>query len=118
MDEKDAAGGAPPTPQYHLKLDDPDLLVFVRHMANRVWRGIAPQLPAEARSAGTYLTMRRAIEEELREHVVGMDLCGLAAVCAESEEYDPWPVAETLPSGLIEPHVEPHVKPHDETQTA
>ena len=103
MDEKEAAGGVSPIRQYHLKLDDPDLLVFVRHVTNRAWRGIAPQLPAEARSAETYLTKRRAIEEELREHVVGMDLCGLSTVCVESEEYDPWPEAGNLPSGLIEP---------------
>jgi hypothetical protein len=102
MEEVEAHGEASPTQQYHLKLDDPDLLVFVRHLTNRVWRGLAPQLPAEARSPGTYLTMRRTIEEELREHVIGMDLCGLAVTCSLSEEYDPWPEADELPSGLVD----------------
>ena len=103
MDESESADRETPIRQYHLKLDDPDLLVFVRHLTNRTWRGIAPQLPAEGRSAETYLAMRTASEEELREHVVGMDLCGLAGVCLESEEYDPWPEATDAASSLHEP---------------
>lgn len=101
IEEIDIHGEATPIRQYHLKLDDPDLLAFVRHVTNRVWKGLAPRLPVDARSAGAYVAMRKVIEEELREHVVGMDLCGLAGVCSESEEYDPWPEADDLPSGLV-----------------
>ena len=102
MEELEAPGETSPNRQYHLKLDDPDLLVFVRHLTNKVWRGLAPQLPVDARAPGTYLAMRRVIEEESREHVIGMDLCGLAVTCSLSEEYDPWPEASDLPSGLID----------------
>ena len=32
----------------------------------------------------------RALRAGLRRYIVGMDLCGLASICRESQEFDPW----------------------------
>ena len=89
-----------PIQRYHLKLDSDDLAAFSGHVTARVWRQVIDHIPRGDKSSELYLAVRGAVEQELREHVVGMGLCGLAAVCTESAEYDPWPDAEESPTGV------------------
>lgn len=93
------AGRSEPVKRYHLKLESEDLLEFAGHMASHVWKEVVDHIPASDKTPELYLAVRAAVERELREHVVGMDLCGLAALCRESAEYDPWPEADELPTG-------------------
>ena len=91
---------AGPVTKYHLKLESEDLVEFAGHVASHVWKEVVDHIPPGDKTPDLYLAVRAAVERELREHIVGMDLCGLSAICAESTEFDPWPEAEELPTGL------------------
>jgi len=79
---------------YRLKLDSPDLLAFVQHFTNRVWKEVVDHIPAAAKTPELYQALRRQIELELREHVTAMDICGLSAFCEDAHEVNPWPEPE------------------------
>ena len=79
---------------YHLKLDTPDLVAFVQHFTNRVWKEVVDHIPTAAKTPDLYLSIRTQIELELREHVTAMDLCGMSAFCDDAREVDPWPEPE------------------------
>lgn len=76
---------------YRLKLDSPNLVAFVQHLTNRLWKEVVDHIPPTAKTPELYLALRRQVEQELREHVTAMDLCGLSAVCEDAREVNPWP---------------------------
>jgi hypothetical protein len=80
--------------EYHLKMDSSDLMAFVQHFTNRVWREVIDHVPAAAKTPELYLAVRKSVEQELREHVAAMDLCGLSTLCENAKEIDPWPDPE------------------------
>lgn len=79
---------------YHLKLDSPDLVAFVQHFTNRVWKEVVDHVPVAAKTPELYRAIHDQVESELREHVTAMDLCGDAAICADAREVNPWPETE------------------------
>ena len=98
MGDKGTRAG--PVTKYHLKLESDDLVEFAGHVASHVWKEVVDHIPADDKTPELYLGVRAAVERELREHIIGMDLCGLGALCADSAEYDPWPETDELPTGL------------------
>ncbi len=69
--------------QLHVKLVGRSLENMVDEVALAAWLALG-------RTGSVGPEVREAVREVLRRYVVAMDVCGLASVCQESEEYDPW----------------------------
>jgi hypothetical protein len=76
------------TQRLHIKLEDMDLQGMVDELTTKAWKVIYSGEPDH--SLANYHNLREALESVLRRHVVAFDLCGLAAVCHEATEIDPW----------------------------
>lgn len=76
------------TQRLHLKLEDMDLQDMVDELTTTVWKVMYNGEPN--RSLANYQNLREALESVLRQHVVAFDICGLAAVCREATEINPW----------------------------
>jgi hypothetical protein len=72
----------------HIKLEDMDLQGMVDELTTTVWKEIYNGEPDHA--LANYQNLRQALESVSRRHVVAFDICGLAAVCHEATEIDPW----------------------------
>jgi hypothetical protein len=67
------------------RLDD-----VVDEMAREAARAIS-QVPKESHEyEACYFAVRQSIRKVLEKYVHAYDVCGLATVCHESEEIDPW----------------------------
>ncbi|MBM3214315.1 hypothetical protein FJZ36_05320 [Candidatus Poribacteria bacterium] len=80
--------------EFHLKMESPDLMSFVQHFTNQLWKEVVDHIPAADKTPELYLALRGKVEGELREHVAAMDLCGMSAFCDDAREVDPWPDAD------------------------
>lgn len=69
--------------QLHVKLDGRSLEDMVEEVTLAAWR-------ASGRTGSAGPEVQEAVRKTLRRYVVAMDVCGLASICQESEEYDPW----------------------------
>ncbi|MGE5591102.1 MAG: hypothetical protein ACM3ZA_10875 [Bacillota bacterium] len=69
--------------QLHVKLDGRTLEDMVEEVARAAWQ-------ASGQTGPVLPEVHEAVRDALRHYVVAMDICGLASVCQESEEYDPW----------------------------
>ena len=76
------------TQRLHLKLEDMDLQGMVDELTTTAWKMIYNGEPDHA--LANYQNLREALESVLRQHVVAFDICGLAAVCREATEINPW----------------------------
>ena len=76
------------TQRLHIKLEDMDLQDMIDELTAEAWRAAFFGEPDPA--SAKYRELRRALEGVLRRHVVAFDICGLAAICREATEVDPW----------------------------
>jgi hypothetical protein len=76
------------TQRLHLKLEDMDLQGLVDELTTATWKALYHGEPDH--SFANYQNLREALEAVLRRHVVAFDLCGLATICQEATEIDPW----------------------------
>ena len=67
------------------RLDD-----VVDEMAREAARAVLRAPKEDAKKDGYYSTVRTAIRGVLEKYVHAYDMCGLATICHEAEEVDPW----------------------------
>jgi hypothetical protein len=76
------------TQRLHIKLEDMNLQDLVDELTTATWKAIYRGEPDH--SFANYQNLREALESVLRRHVVAFDICGLATVCQEATEINPW----------------------------
>lgn len=76
------------TQRLHLKLENMNLQDMVDELTTTTWKVIYSGEPDHA--LANYQRLRQALESVLRRHVVAFDICGLATICHEATEIDPW----------------------------